>query len=68
MHLKLRVIFKSNIQERFMLNALSSNDISAIQQNANALQIIMEFYNGVLCFDSFCIICSLDGVTDVEER
>lgn len=32
------VFFKSNIQERFMLNALSSNDISAIQQNANALQ------------------------------
>ncbi len=31
------VFFKSNIQERFMLNALSSNDISAIQQNANAL-------------------------------
>jgi hypothetical protein len=32
------VFFKSNIQERFMLSALSSNDISAIQQNANALQ------------------------------
>ncbi|MBC8754712.1 hypothetical protein H2O64_08520 [Kordia sp. YSTF-M3] len=36
------VFFKSNIQERFMLSALSSNDISAIQQNANALQTFAE--------------------------
>ena len=36
------VFFKSNIQERFMLNALSTNDLSAIQQNANALQTFAE--------------------------
>lgn len=34
------VFFKSNIQERFMLSALSTKDISAIQQNANALQTL----------------------------
>lgn len=32
------LFFKSNIQERLMLNAVSSGDMSALQQNANALQ------------------------------
>jgi hypothetical protein len=36
------VFFKSSIQERFMLSALSTSDLSAIQQNANALQISTE--------------------------
>lgn len=36
------IFFKSNIQERFMLNALSTHDISAIQQNANALQMFAK--------------------------
>lgn len=32
------VFFKSNIQETFLLNGLSKGDISAMQQNLNALQ------------------------------
>ncbi|WP_420574241.1 LIC11966 family surface protein [Kordia sp.] len=47
------VFFKSNIQERFMLNALSSNDISAIQQNANALQTFAE--EGLQALDTLTI-------------
>lgn len=36
------VFFKSNIQERFMISALSTSDLSAIQQSANALQMFAE--------------------------
>ncbi|MEM6718105.1 MAG: hypothetical protein AAF611_02210 [Bacteroidota bacterium] len=32
------IFFKSNIQESFMINGVSTGDISAIQQNMNALQ------------------------------
>ncbi|WP_298419622.1 hypothetical protein [uncultured Kordia sp.] len=44
------VFFKSNIQERFMINALSSQDISAIQQNANALLTIAK--EGMMAVDT----------------
>ncbi len=47
------VFFKSNIQERFMLNALASNDISAIQQNANALQTFAE--EGIQALDTITL-------------
>ncbi|WP_046757993.1 LIC11966 family surface protein [Kordia jejudonensis] len=47
------VFFRSNIQESFMLEALSSNDISAIQQNANALQTFAK--EGMIAVDTIAL-------------
>jgi len=47
------VFFKSNIQESFLLNGLSSGDISAIQQNANALQNFAK--EGLQALDTLAI-------------
>ncbi|MEM6687636.1 MAG: hypothetical protein AAF617_17800 [Bacteroidota bacterium] len=44
------IFFKSNLQESFMLDGVSSGDISAIQQNMNALQSFAK--EGLQALDS----------------
>lgn len=47
------IFFKSSLQERFMLEALSTKDISAIQQNANALQTFAK--EGIAALDTLTV-------------
>ncbi|WP_298513001.1 hypothetical protein [uncultured Kordia sp.] len=47
------LFFKSNIQERFLLSALSSADISAMQQNQNALQTFAQ--EGIQALDTITL-------------
>jgi len=60
------VFFKSNIQERFMLDALSTGDLSAIQQNANALQIFAE--EGLQALDTIALYKEDTSVVNATKK
>ncbi|QHI35992.1 hypothetical protein IMCC3317_13430 [Kordia antarctica] len=60
------VFFKSSIQERFMINALSTSDLSAIQQNANALQMFAE--EGLQALDTITLYKEDSSVIEATKK